>query len=255
VNPVAVFRRGDPIWDPVRGPRPHAPTDPLDRFGRDEEEFSIATLPTKMKIYTSHTRIRVLRAMLYMMEWFAVRPCIDCGETNPLKLQADHVQNVCYRSKERRRRHTSTLVVEGNLARLKKELALCVSRCASCHFKRHLVEVKSYRTFSIADIRNQLEQELFKREGIKRLVQAGWNIQRQQMELREASQRSIRLRRAEQRRRNSPVAHRKITMRAARKIRAKYVRGVYGVGRLAREFGLCAHSIRNIISNRTYREN
>src|SRR5258708_37722904 len=106
--------------------------------------------------------------MYDMLEWFASHPCTDCGETDPLKLQPDHVQKVCYTSKGTRARRISTLITEGKPARLIKELELCVSRCASCHFKRHSTEDGSYRACSISDIRG----EISRREGIEKLGQA-----------------------------------------------------------------------------------
>jgi hypothetical protein len=56
-------------------------------------------------------------------------PCIDCGETDPIVLQFDHVKE---------KKEFSIGMQRGNVSeeRLKIEIAKCVVRCANCHARK-----------------------------------------------------------------------------------------------------------------------
>jgi hypothetical protein len=64
----------------------------------------------------------------YLIEYFASHPCIDCGETNPVVLEFDHLadksfdigQSLPYRSWES----------------ILDEIAKCEVVCANCHRRR-----------------------------------------------------------------------------------------------------------------------
>lgn len=62
-----------------------------------------------------------------MHEWLSKHPCVDCGESDPIVLEFDHVRgdkignvsdmvNSCY-----------------SWRRILEEIAKCVVRCANCH--------------------------------------------------------------------------------------------------------------------------
>lgn len=56
--------------------------------------------------------------------------CLDCGETNPLVLDFDHV-------KGRKRGNVSDMVRWSySLETIKKEIRKCEIRCANCHRKK-----------------------------------------------------------------------------------------------------------------------
>lgn len=67
------------------------------------------------------------RDFIYM--WLISHPCIDCGETDPIVLEFDHlndkIANVC------------KLMADGlSLDRLKKEIDKCDVVCSNCHTRR-----------------------------------------------------------------------------------------------------------------------
>lgn len=64
----------------------------------------------------------------YIWDYLLKHPCVDCGETNPIVLEFDHVRE----KKEfeiANRRITC-------LKRLKSEVNKCEIRCANCHRKK-----------------------------------------------------------------------------------------------------------------------
>lgn len=65
--------------------------------------------------------------LVYLKEYLLSHPCVDCGETDPVVLEFDHVRG-----------KKSFNVSQGyfrslGLNTLKKEIAKCDVRCANCH--------------------------------------------------------------------------------------------------------------------------
>lgn len=61
-------------------------------------------------------------------EYLATHPCVDCGNTNPIVLELDHV-----RGKKRFNVSTRMLMVVPTWQSLLEEIAKCDVRCANCH--------------------------------------------------------------------------------------------------------------------------
>jgi len=60
-------------------------------------------------------------------EYQSKHPCVDCGETNQIVLDFDHVRGT-------KRYDISKVVTFGlSLAFLEEEIAKCDVRCANCH--------------------------------------------------------------------------------------------------------------------------
>ena len=59
-------------------------------------------------------------------DYLSTHPCVDCGETNPIVLEFDHLGD-----------KTDTIAhmvgMGVSLERIKKEVAKCEVRCANCH--------------------------------------------------------------------------------------------------------------------------
>ena len=67
------------------------------------------------------------RLRRYATEHLLENPCVDCGETNPLVLDFDHVRG---------KKVAAVSVLISNvtsLKRLKAEIAKCEIRCSNCH--------------------------------------------------------------------------------------------------------------------------
>jgi len=66
----------------------------------------------------------------YVLGYLASHPCVDCGESDPVVLEFDHVRAP-------RRAHLSTMIRdEWGIERIAAEIAKCDVRCANCHRRR-----------------------------------------------------------------------------------------------------------------------
>lgn len=63
----------------------------------------------------------------YVWDYLSTHPCVDCGETNPVVLEFDHVRG-------KKKAIVSRLIAYGyGLDTIKKEIAKCEVRCSNCH--------------------------------------------------------------------------------------------------------------------------
>jgi 5-methylcytosine-specific restriction endonuclease McrA len=86
-----------------------------------------------------HARKRdAIRALIF--EYLNDHPCVDCGETEPIVLDFDHVGEKSFNIA----RATTNLVP---LERLRNEIEKCVVRCANCH-RRKTHRTLGYRSRS-----------------------------------------------------------------------------------------------------------
>lgn len=71
------------------------------------------------------------RKRQYLWEFKKTHPCVDCGESNPIVLQFDHING------ENKKYDVGILAAGGHSMRLlKEEIDKCEIRCANCHLKR-----------------------------------------------------------------------------------------------------------------------
>jgi len=65
-----------------------------------------------------------------LLEYFADHPCVDCGETDPVVLQFDHVRGTKVKA-------VGTLFGEGRPWELiAAEIEKCEVRCSNCHWRK-----------------------------------------------------------------------------------------------------------------------
>jgi excinuclease UvrABC ATPase subunit len=73
----------------------------------------------------NHQRL-VDRARRYVFNYLCQNPCVDCGETNVLVLEFDHIYG--------KTTNISQMIHDNpSMENLKKEVAKCAVRCACCH--------------------------------------------------------------------------------------------------------------------------
>ena len=75
-------------------------------------------------------RARKFYKLIYA--YLSVRSCVDCGESNPVVLEFDHING----KKDMAISHMS----QRSLRRVVEEIEKCEIRCRSCHKKRHSIE-------------------------------------------------------------------------------------------------------------------
>ena len=86
-------------------------------------------------LYAAQKRHRIkIRALLF--EYLSKRPCIDCGENDPVVLEFDH-RDPKTKSKKVSRilsGHYSWLVIQ-------QEIDKCDIRCANCHRRKTYIQL------------------------------------------------------------------------------------------------------------------
>lgn len=79
--------------------------------------------------------IRRGRNIQFIWDYLMEHPCVDCGYSDPIALEFDHV---------RRQKKFAVAGGSGSFGRsietIKKEIAKCEVRCANCHKIRHWKE-------------------------------------------------------------------------------------------------------------------
>lgn len=79
------------------------------------------------KVSKRNKSVRLLNKQ-YMHEFLKINPCVDCGESDPVVLEFDHLENKI--NSVARMARTSTLKA------LMQEINKCVVRCANCHRRK-----------------------------------------------------------------------------------------------------------------------
>lgn len=76
------------------------------------------------------------RAEDFLWNYLLVHPCVDCGESDPIVLEFDHVLG-----------KDKTINTGLSITAIEKELEKCEVRCANCHTRRHAFVNNSWRIF------------------------------------------------------------------------------------------------------------
>lgn len=90
------------------------------RYARDPER-------EKRRIFRSR-RLRVADRRRFIVEYLRSHPCVDCGETDPLVLEFDHVAE--------KRGNVSSLALSRTWRFVTDEIARCEVRCGNCHRRK-----------------------------------------------------------------------------------------------------------------------
>lgn len=97
-------------------------------YRRKHYEANSDKYKKKAKYWNDNNRSEYrARLRRHATEHLLKNPCIDCGETNPLVLDFDHVRG-------KKVAAVSVLISNAtSLKRLKAEIAKCEIRCSNCH--------------------------------------------------------------------------------------------------------------------------
>jgi hypothetical protein len=102
----------------------------------------------KRHIETSkaYSLARRLDMQVYVLTILNQRGCIDCGETDPIVLDFDHVRDTKTSGISRMMRHYCTW------EELEKEIAKCDVRCANCHRRKTAKERHYYSMIDLTKL-------------------------------------------------------------------------------------------------------
>jgi hypothetical protein len=72
----------------------------------------------------------IAEAQAYIWDYLSSHPCVDCGESNPIILEFDHVRG-------QKKKAVGDLARQGySVKAIQDEIAKTVVRCANCHRKK-----------------------------------------------------------------------------------------------------------------------
>jgi len=105
---------------------------------RNWYENNKASHKENVKAYKQDSRVT---ARQFVWDYLSSHPCIECGETDPIVLEFDHIMG--------KDQNVSTLVADGvSIKRLQKEISLCQVLCANCHRRKTAKERGWFRNGS-----------------------------------------------------------------------------------------------------------
>jgi hypothetical protein len=73
-------------------------------------------------------RARAVKRMRFLIEYFRTHPCTDCGESDPLVLEFDHIRDKSF--------DIGRELPDRNWQSILSEMAKCEVVCANCHRRR-----------------------------------------------------------------------------------------------------------------------
>ncbi len=98
---------------------------------RKDKELYLSS-PTRKEKIDQKRRAVYVRNRQFIIEYLLVHPCVDCGESNPLYLDFDHVKGEkLYNVGEMTKQSVGTLIAE---------IAKCEVRCIKCHRRKTAIE-------------------------------------------------------------------------------------------------------------------
>lgn len=74
----------------------------------------------------------------YVWSYLELHPCIDCGETDPVVLEFDHIS-------EKTIAVSHMNQIGADIDKVQMEIDKCVVRCANCHRRKTSVQFGWYR--------------------------------------------------------------------------------------------------------------
>jgi hypothetical protein len=97
---------------------------------RQDKKWYSRRKPEHIKNSNTQRQLRIQEAREYVWNYLSTHPCVDCGETDPVVLEFDHV-------KGKKRKSISVLMGQGySLDVIRQEIEKCVVRCANCHRRK-----------------------------------------------------------------------------------------------------------------------
>lgn len=94
---------------------------------REYERKYWATNKDRFPNWYERQKERQERNMRFILDYLLKHPCVDCGETDPLALEFDHVKG------KKKFNLSEGTTKRRPLEAIQKEIEKCVVRCVNCH--------------------------------------------------------------------------------------------------------------------------
>lgn len=113
----------------------------MSRTKEEQSKLSKRHYYANKEKYKEYQRNGRERRRKFIWDYLSSNPCVDCGETNPIVLEFDHVG---------KKKFTISNAIRDkvNLNRIKKEIAECEIRCSNCHKKKTAKTHNWYKNLS-----------------------------------------------------------------------------------------------------------
>lgn len=96
---------------------------------RRKKRYAERSTEEKAQVKAARQRLRK-ESTVKIVDHFLKHPCVDCGESDPLYLEFDHVRG-------KKSKDVAKLVSDGAAwIRIEEEIQKCDVRCVKCHRKR-----------------------------------------------------------------------------------------------------------------------
>ncbi len=76
----------------------------------------------------AHKQRLAIERTRYLLDYFSLNPCVDCGESDPLVLEFDHLRD--------KRFNIASAIRNRNWVSILEEISKCEVVCANCHRRR-----------------------------------------------------------------------------------------------------------------------
>lgn len=102
-----------------------------------------AAHPQRRKYIQINKRARRTKTNEFVSKYLQTHPCVDCGESDPVVLEFDHVRG--------QKKDTVSRLKNSSMVAVRREIEKCVVRCANCHRRKTAKQFKwSSKTAPIA---------------------------------------------------------------------------------------------------------
>jgi 5-methylcytosine-specific restriction endonuclease McrA len=102
----------------------------------DKKLYESNLLQNRKKNYDRKKKQRE-KNYIFILKFLSKKYCVDCGETDPIVLEFDHISN--------KKINISELIKDSSVENLKLEIDKCEIRCANCHRKKTAKDLNFYK--------------------------------------------------------------------------------------------------------------
>jgi len=102
--------------------------------------------PQSKKDLEDNRKARKRARYLFLFKYLKEHPCIDCGESDPVVLDFDHVRGI-------KINNVSTMAHDLRpLNMMENEISKCEVRCSNCHRKKTAIEQRWYHYIDFSNM-------------------------------------------------------------------------------------------------------